>query len=263
MGHWYWFGWGLFTYWGSIAKKGNTTIFGFLGVHLVQALYHQWGRPCTLLCEQDFIWQLIARMGPHWIGWFLAGWKHIFIVTPAWRNNWNLTNIFQLGWDHQFVLFSSLWEDDLSKEDYLDITCPHFKRYYRNPCHNRKMISAWQKGCTDLRHPSLAADLADPSFFPILSPRSGLFGGAGNILKWYQHHLFQLASSTCCDQCTQNSELMQIVAILLSWTFIFPSKSLPCRFFLLFFLRISTPLLLGEGRRNHVWWAHAENIFKV
>ena len=91
--------------------------------------------------------------------------------------------------------------------------------------------------------------------FPILSPRSGLFGGGGNILKWYQHHLFQLASSTRCDQCTQNSELMQIVAILLSWTFIFKKKSLPC----LFFLRISTPLLLGEGRRNHVWWAHAKN----
>ena len=38
MGHWYWFGWGLFTFWfsmligrGSIAKKGNKTIFGCFG----------------------------------------------------------------------------------------------------------------------------------------------------------------------------------------------------------------------------------------
>lgn len=95
--------------------------------------------------------------------------------------------------------------------------------------------------------------------FPILSPRSGLFGGGGNILKWYQHHLFQLASSTRCDQCTQNSELMQIVAILQSWTFIFKKKSLPCRFFLLFFSsdkhttpfrwRKKKPCLVGTCRK--------------
>lgn len=95
MGHWYWFGWGeplLLDFpcslvEGALQRRETKLFLDVLGVHLVQALYHQWGRPCTLLCEQDFIWQLIARMGPHWIGWFLAGWKPIFIVTPAWGNN--------------------------------------------------------------------------------------------------------------------------------------------------------------------------------
>ena len=124
-----------------------------------------------------------------------------------------------------------------------------------NPCHNRKMISAWQKGCTDLRHPSVAADLADPSFFQFYPQEVAYLGEVET--SWNDINIICFSWPAPLVAISAPKTVNWCKLWRFSWVGRLYSKNTHCHVF--FFLRISTPLLLGEGRRNHVWWAHAKN----